>query len=169
MLKVLTALAAVLVLQQSAFAGSLEDLDAKYGFREYKFNTEATKHLLSKKTEQYHEPKLDCYVLHNITIGSIPVKLTLFYYKKKLMLISLETDKDPNETLLGVLKTAYGDPNNSEEISHEHTWISERVGLTYAFNIFSKETKINFGEIKMIADKQKEDQIELDKASREDL
>jgi hypothetical protein len=167
--KVFTAIAASLMFQGAAFAGSIDDLDNKYGFQSYKFGTAPSKHLLSKTTEQLHEPGVDCFILHNVHVAGVPLKVTLFYYKNKLIIVNLDTDKDANETVLRVFRQAYGEPSSSDDLNHNYSWLGNRVALIYKFNIFNKETHITMGEISLVREKSADDEVELEKSSKEDL
>lgn len=119
---------------RSARAGSLEDLEAKNGFRDLKlgasFDAVGFSKLSTDKDTTAYTRASD-----KLEIGSSSLDMIMYAeYDGKLISVSLVAEGKSNcDEIEAVLRAAYGD-GAKRPVSNERTWMTKSVMLAFSWN-----------------------------------
>lgn len=158
----------LLLLCALALAGSKADLDAKYGFRDVKFESApfegATLVEDSGTFKCYQRPSDD------LKVGNVVLKeLVYCYYKDALATVFISTEGYSNSRgFLDVLTAAYGEGYQSNRYIERYYWFGSRVTLSYNENSSTNNAQIMMSS-SIVAKKKEADDKEAAKAASEGL
>jgi hypothetical protein len=154
--------------RQTALAGSLTDLDAKYGFRDLVFGSTLTKDM--KLTEDDGDEKWYNRPHDDLKIGAAVLKeISYGFYQNQLMSVLIHTTGFVNSrALLQVLTEAYGQGTQDNKFSEDYWWRGNRVRLVYRQNPITDDATIIFTSYELSA-KQKADEKAKAKKAAEGL
>lgn len=155
-----------------ANAGNLNDLDKKFGFREFKCNSDVSKykniHLfkndgLLKIYKKYL--KEENYKLGNYTLSDV----YYVFYKNKLYRIGLNINgKNNRNGVFNILKEAYGQPKQDNEFLEDYDWYADKIFLNYKEKNFSEKATVTFDCVSTLGI-YNEEKRKLDKKAKSEL
>jgi hypothetical protein len=162
-------LALTIVISQ---AQNLKALDDKYGFRDYKFETDVNQFENLKLMEDEDEGLTKFYIKtdENLKIGDYDVEtIAYFFYKDKLCGVILRVEGYINSKgILAALQELYGKGRKPNKYIETYFWHGNLVSLAYEQNSISDITAVSFYCNKIM--KQKElDEKKIIKKATEDL
>jgi hypothetical protein len=149
------ALVGVLLLTPAlALAGSIDDLDAKNGFRDLTFGTPSSDVAdLQGKRSAGDQPEVFGYSRSGdkLFIGEVPVKITWRFFKDRLYEVRIEAAYVGASELLKSFQASYGLPTDLGEFSAGDffVWKGRKVRIRMMISAKFKSTDITIGSIEM--------------------
>lgn len=136
----------VLLLAWPTSAGSLADLDSKYGFRDIKFGSHIDS--LSGFTLEEVSGDKSFYIRKSdsLKIGPAPLKFIGYtFYKGRFLSVMFESKGLENSSrLFEVLSLAYGEPRQPNEFIKEYFWLGKRVSGFYEYSDIHEKGTVFF-------------------------
>lgn len=133
-------MSAMLVFTLTSFSQNLATLDAKYGFREAKFEMpfDSFKNLVEVESQVYKSST------ENLKLGDYDLKLIAYeFYDEQLSTITIKTEGYSNSRgVLKILQTAYGKGYQSNEYIERYFWFGEKVTMAYDQNSITDDATI---------------------------
>jgi len=119
---------------------NLKALDAKYGFREAKFEMPFS----SFKNLVEVEPCCYKSTTENFKLGEYTLdRVVYFFYKDQLSLIMIDTEGYINSRgFLKILQEAYGEGSQSNKYIEKYYWFGEKVIMSYDQNSITDDATI---------------------------
>ncbi|MBL7864886.1 MAG: hypothetical protein JNK10_08430 [Cyclobacteriaceae bacterium] len=147
-----------LIVYGAAYGQSVNDLDSKGGFKNYKIGDEFSAHGDKIKfTKNLENPETKQYVVRDpVTVMShtAEVELTFYKYKLSAIIVSFKnSSKEDYQELLESLQTLYGEPEQlkdkekdkeSERFEKVFVWNGQQVALRMGYDQNYKLSEMTF-------------------------